>query len=143
MLGFAGDEIDKIATQYEEMQWWISKKGLNMAVVPRAMAKLSRFDEFAGKLYVDGSNTSELPKKLLMAIAKKLDVAEFTLRELQPAQWKPISEYNQRNSGQAIKTFEKACLHRRFIRSIRKRLYVARDRYMKAHFLVSPLPKLS
>lgn len=142
-MGSAADEIDKIARQYEEMRWWISKRGLNMAVVPPAMGKLSRFDEFAGKLYVDGSNTSKLSKKLLLAIAKKLDVAEFTLCELQPGQRTPIFEYNQRNPRRAIKTFEKACLHRRFIRSIRKRLYVARDRYMKAHFHVSPPPKLS
>ena len=143
LFGSAGDEIDKIATQYEEMRWWISKKGLNMAVVPPAMAKLSRFDEFAGELYVNGSKSSKLPNKLLMTIVKKLDVAEFTLAELQRAQRKPISEYNQKNPRQAIKTFEQACLHPRFIRSIRKRLYVARERYMRARFLASPLPKVS
>ena len=85
-----------------------------MAIVPPAMAKLSRFDEFAGKLYVNGSKTSKLPNKLLMTIVKKLDVAEFTLAELQRAQRKPISEHNQRNPRQAIKTFEQACFYPRF-----------------------------
>ena len=143
IFGSAGDEIDNIAAQYKGMQWWISRQGLNMAVVPPAMAKLSRFDEFAGKLYVDGSKTSKLSHKLLMTIVKRLDVSEFSLNELQRAQLKPINEYNQRNPRKAIKTFEKACLHPRFIRSIRRRLYVARDRYMKAHFLVPPLPNVS
>jgi len=127
-LGSAADEIDKIAMNYEEMQWWISKNGLNMAIVPPAMAELSRFDEFAGKLYVDGSKTSELSDELLMTIVKELDVAEFTLAELQPAQRKPIFEHNQKNSRQAIKTFKKACFYPRFVRPIRRRLYVARDR---------------
>jgi hypothetical protein len=80
LIGSAGDKIDQIAMHYEEMQWWISKKGLNIAIVSPAMAKLSRFDEFAGKLYVDGSKTGKLPNKLLTTIANKLDVAEFGRR---------------------------------------------------------------
>lgn len=143
VFGLAGDEIDKVAANYEDMHWWISKEGLNMAIVPPAATKLSRFDEVAGKLYVDSSKDGKLSKKLLMIIAKKLDAAGFNLRELQPAQLRPISLHNERNPRNPIKTFEKACLHAVYVRSVRKRLYVARERYMQASSLVSPPPKMS
>jgi hypothetical protein len=144
IFGLAGDEIDKIASQYEDLRWWISKEGLNMAIVPPAAAKLSEFDELAGKLYVDMSKDGKLSKDLLKMIAKKLDTAGFTLKkQLQPAQWTPIATYNQKYARKPIKTFEQACQHRLSVRSIRKRLYVARERYTAAILPVSPLPKVS
>jgi len=124
-LGLAGDEIDKIAANYEGMHWWILKDGLNMAIVPPTAAKLSRFDELAGKLYVGMWKDGKLSKESLMTIAKELDVAGFSLKELQSAQWRLLDQYNQRNPRQAIKTFEQACRHRVFVRSVRRRLYVA------------------
>jgi hypothetical protein len=143
MFGLVGDEIDKVAINFEVMHWWISKEGLNMAIVSPKAAKLSRFDEFAGKLCVDRSKDGKLSKELLVAIAKEVDVAGFTLKEqLQPAQWRPIAEYNQTKSRQAIKTFEQAC-QPLFARSVRRRLYVARERYTKANPLVLPLPRVS
>jgi len=30
---FAGDEFDEIAHDYDNMQWWLSDRGLNMAIV--------------------------------------------------------------------------------------------------------------
>lgn len=138
IFGFVGDEFDRIAEQYDDMCWWISKEGLNMAIVPRAAAKLSRFDELAGKLYVERSNGRRLSKEILMEIAKELDAAGFLLKEhLQPAQWKPIAEYNQKNSRQPLKTFEKACVHRVSGRGVRRRMYVARKKYVDANILVT------
>lgn len=132
-FGLAGDAIDEIALNYEGMYWWISKEGLNMAILSPAAARLSRFDEFAGKLYVDRSKEGRLYKEVLMSIAKDLDAAGFTLKELQPSQWEPISKHNQKCSKQAIKTFEQACRHGAHVRSVRRRLYVARDRYKRAN----------
>lgn len=143
ILGLAGDAIDDIAANYKDMRWWISKVGLNMAVVPPAAAKLSRFDEVAGKLYVHRSKDGRLSKDLLMAIAGKLDASGFALSELQPAQWRPISEHNQKNSRRAIKTFEQACRHRVGVRSVRRRLYVARERYTAANPPSSTLTQVS
>jgi hypothetical protein len=144
IFGLAGDEIDRIAAQYENVDWWISKEGLNMAIVPLAAARLSRFDELVGKLYADMSKDGKLSKEILSAIAKEVDVAGFTLKEqLQPAQWKPIAKYNQDYPRESIKTFERACRHRLSVRSIRKRLYVARERYMAANSPVSSPPKVS
>jgi len=143
IFGFAGDKIDQIASNYEDMHWWISKEGLNMAIVPPAATNLSRFDEFAGKLCVDKWKDGKLSKKSLMEITKKLDGAGFTLKELQPAQLRPISNHNQRNSRNPIKTFMTACLHGTYVRSVRRRLYVARERYMRANFPASPLPGVS
>jgi hypothetical protein len=133
IFGFVGDEIDKIASQYDDMYWWISKEGLNVTVVAPAAAKLSRFDEMAGSLYVAMAKDGRLSKEMLGAIARKLDAAYFGLDELQPAQWKPISFYNQRHARKAIRTFEQACRHSVYVRSIRRRLYVAHERYTKAN----------
>lgn len=144
IFSFVGDEIDKIATNYDGMHWWISKEGLNMAIVPPRAANLSRFDEFAGNLCVDKWKDGKLSKDSLVAIAKEVDVARFTLKEeLQPAQWKPIAEYNKRNPRQPIKTFEKVSRNLLYVRSVRRRLYVARERYIKANFLDSSLSSVS
>jgi hypothetical protein len=143
IVGFVGDKIDDIAAQYEDMRWWISKEGLNMAIVPPAAAKLSRFDELAGKLFVDRRKDGKLSKESLMVIAKELDAAGFRLREqLQPAQWKPISVHNRKYAKHPIKSFKDAC-QPRYVRSVRRRLYVARDRYLDANSPGSSLPGVS
>jgi pyridoxine/pyridoxamine 5'-phosphate oxidase len=111
------------------MCWWISKDGLNMAIVSKAAAKLSRFDELAGKLYVARLNGRELSQEILVVIAKELDAAGFVLRtELQSKQWRSIAEHNQKNPRQPIKTFEKACLHPVSRRAVRRWMYVAREK---------------
>ena len=33
VFGYAGDELDQIARDYDGMQWWVSDNGLNMAIV--------------------------------------------------------------------------------------------------------------
>jgi hypothetical protein len=49
IFGFAGDEIDKIAEDYVNMQWWLSDVGLNMAIVtPAKPVSISTFDELFG-----------------------------------------------------------------------------------------------
>lgn len=119
VFGFVGDNIDQIATNYECMHWWISKKGLNMSIVPPATAQLSPFDRFAGKLYVARSRDGRLSKKTLDVIAKKIDAAGFTLRkELQRAQWKPIAKHNRENTRKPILSFEVACRYPVFVRSL-------------------------
>src|ERR1700675_4780390 len=112
----ASDAIDDIAQQYEDMRWWMSKNGLNMVNVPKAAKTISRFDELAGKLYVEGSKDNRLSKGLLIAIAKALDDAHLPLSELQPAQRAPISDFNQRNARQAVKSFVEACRRPQFVR---------------------------
>lgn len=136
----AGAAIDDIAVQYEDMRWWMSKHGLNMGKVPLAKTQISKFDELAGKLYVDGSKNGRLSKELLIVIAKALDEANFSLKDLQPAQWKVISKYNQKNAKHAVKSFEQASRHPRLVRSVRKRLYVARERYNGS---ITPPPQVS
>jgi len=144
VFGSMGNAIDKVAINYEGMRRWISKEGLNMAIVPPASAKLSRFDEFAGRHYVDKSKDGKISKEILVVIAKELDAAGFLLKEqLQPAQWRAIAGHNQRNARQPIKTFTQACLHRVSGRAVRRRMYVAREKYVKAYTPVSWLPGMS
>jgi len=46
IFGFTGDEIDAVARDYEYMQWWVSPKGLNMAIViPSSPPHVPTFDE--------------------------------------------------------------------------------------------------
>jgi len=40
--GFAGDEFDKIADNYRNMQWWVSDTGLNMEIVSTPFSQLPR-----------------------------------------------------------------------------------------------------
>lgn len=144
VFGSMGKAIDNVAINYEGMRWWISKEGLNMAIVPPAAARLSRFDGFAGKLYVDKSKDGRISKEILVMITNELDAAGFLLKEqLQPAQWRAIAGYNQKNARQPIKTFTQACLHRVSGRAVRRRMYVAREKYLKAYTPVSWLPGMS
>jgi hypothetical protein len=50
ILGFAGDEFDKIADNYDNMQWWVSEAGLNMAIATPAdpHPRVPTFDELLG-----------------------------------------------------------------------------------------------
>ena len=126
--------IDEIAANFDRMHWWLSERGLNMNAVLPLSPDISRFDEFAGKLIVGGMATEgSLSKTLLLSIARQLDRANFPLNNLQPAQRKIINEHNRKFSRVAVKTFQAACDHQRFAYLIRRRLYVARDRYKRNH----------
>jgi len=127
----AGDAIDKIAANYERMYWWVSAHGLNMDSVLPAPEPLSRFDELAGRLYVERSKNGELSDALLLSIAKQLDSAGMKWKELQPKQREKIAYYNQKHFRRPLKTFEDICSRPTLVRYFKKRLYVARDRYKK------------
>lgn len=134
IFGLAGDAIDNIASNYDQMHWWFSKDGLNMLSGQLAAHEISAFDKLAGKLVLDGSKNGRISKELLMAIAEELDKAGFTLKkELQLAQWAPIGSHNQiRGRGNPITTFVGVCQKRLLAKWVRKRLYVARERYLKS-----------
>jgi hypothetical protein len=51
IFGYAGNEFDKIADEYPNMQWWLSDIGLNMAIVkPPNPVSIPTFDELIGEL---------------------------------------------------------------------------------------------
>jgi hypothetical protein len=52
IFGFAGDQFDQIADDYDNMQWWISDGGLNMAIVSPAHPgpSIPTLDELLGRL---------------------------------------------------------------------------------------------
>ena len=131
-FGLAGDGFDQIARNYDDMQWWVSDEGLNVAILPQDMEVLSPCDDLAGSVAVELWGDG-LSLEALSSIAKAIDQAGFTLQEqLEPAQWKPISDHNRRIARSAIKTFSQAAGDKRFVRSVRKRLYRARERYLQA-----------
>lgn len=141
-FGEVGRKIDDILENYPGMQWWMEKGGLVIdTAAPDTSqlsevdtSQLSEFDRMAGKLTFDGTQNGRLSADTIRQIADELDRAGFALaKNLQPAQWKPIAAYNQKYSRNAIKTFAMVASNPNFVRSVRRRLYVARERYQKAH----------
>jgi hypothetical protein len=132
-FGHVGDVIQGILLNYPYLRWWMEKDGLVVDEARSEMGPLSDFDRIAGPLVLEHMTGDKLSASALASIAAKLDAEGFQLKQnLQPAQWKPISDYNQKYSKLAIKTFSDAVGRPQFVRSVRRRLYLARDRYKKA-----------
>jgi hypothetical protein len=57
IFGYAGDEFDQIADNYDNMQWWLSDAGLNMAIVSPAGPgpSIPTLDELFGGRMLDTS----------------------------------------------------------------------------------------
>jgi hypothetical protein len=131
--GKLGDQIQGILLNYPYLRWWIEQGGLVVDEARSELGPLPDFDRIAGPLVLEHMKGDKLSASALALIAAKLDEEGFLLKEnLQPAQWKPISDYNQRHSKLAIKTFVDAVGRPLFVRGVRRRLYLARDRYKKA-----------
>jgi hypothetical protein len=130
-----GPILNEIAVGYRDMIWFLSAEGLIMKGVepPPVTAGLSSFDRIAGAIYVSRSSNGRLSQSDLEHIATALDEAGETLKEnLQPKQWDAIAFHNQKHSRRPIKTFAAAIEDPDFARSVRRRLYVARDAYEAA-----------
>jgi hypothetical protein len=141
-FGEAGRQIDLILHNYPDMRWWMEKDGLVIDVAPHGANRLSEFDRTAGKLVCDATRHGKLSTDTVGKIAAGLDAAGFTLSEnLQPAQWGPIADHNRKHAKSAIKTFAATVSNPKFVRSVRRRLYVARDRHQKAYGSVISRPR--
>lgn len=124
--------LDRVASAHAKMQWWISEKGINMAVVEPNSSSVIGFDEVAGRLAADQGQNG-LSKDAVLEIAVNLDELRFTLKELQPAQRMAIARHNQQHTHAAIKTFSAMARNPRFSYLFRRRLYVARTRLSQSH----------
>ncbi len=121
------------------MYWWITDKGLIMTRIA-SDSEISAFDLFAGQLADQHFQDGRLHKDFLLTIAKALDQREFTLKDhLQPGRWKKIAIFNDEHPKAAIKSFEKAAQHAQFTQGVRRRLYVARDRFQDLMRIHSPI----
>lgn len=138
-FGRTAQVIDDILGNYPGMRWWMEKGGLVIDTVAPDLGHLSEFDRKAGKLVCDGTQNDRLSAEAVRQIAAELDKAGFILSDtLQPAQWKTIADYNRKYSKKPIKNFAAAVSNPQFVRPIRRRLYVARDRFRIAH---NPVPR--
>ena len=65
IFGVAGDEFDRIADNYDNMQWWVSDAGLNMAIASPANPnpRIPTFDELAGRLFAEPAETQKRPPR--------------------------------------------------------------------------------
>jgi hypothetical protein len=139
-FGHAGDQIQKIMMNYPTLRWWMDADGLVIAEPAAELGPLDPFDRFVGELVALKWKQNRLCTDDFLEITKQVDAKGFELKPcLQPAQWKLIAEYNQKFARNAIRTFEAAASNAKFTRSIRRRLYVARDRYEKVKRLVAPI----
>jgi len=131
-FGNAGDQIQEIVGNYATLRWWMEAEGLVIAEPVVYFGTLVPFDFFAGELVSSRWIQNRLSRADLIGIAQQLDAQSFELKQcLQPSQWKPIAEYNQKFSRNPIRTFQEAASNKKFTRSVRRRLYLARERYTK------------
>jgi len=138
-FGHAGDQIHKIMMNYPTLRWWMDADGLVIAEPAAELGPLDPFDRFAGELVALKWKRNRLSADDLVDIAKQVDGKGFKLNQcLQPAQWSPIADHNQKFARNPIQTFEAAASNAKFTRNIRRRLYVARNRYEKAKQPVTP-----
>jgi hypothetical protein len=110
-FGFPGDYFDRIACNYDQMQWWISKNGLNMEAA--TIARLSTFDALAGKLMFEArplrSTTGRLATEEYTRIAAELDTAGFRPQEYLEGKFrKQLADWNQKHPRKAVRTFHDA-----------------------------------
>jgi hypothetical protein len=111
----------------------MEKDGLVVDEARTDLGTLSDFDRIARPLVVEHWKNDEFSASSLEFIASRLDAEGFQLPgNLQPAQRKPLSEYNMKHSISPIKSFGAAVRRPQFARSVRRRLYLARDRYKRA-----------
>lgn len=130
VFGYVWDEIDKIARNYPNMEWWISDAGLTMDIVIPTPPSLD-FDQIAGKLlftmHQEFPEQSRLSKDQYLHVAAQLE--SFKLLDLLPkASRDKLTMWNQKNGkgaihtvSQAIGTKQPSWLHRETM----KRLYRA------------------
>jgi hypothetical protein len=135
-FGVLGDILEGIAQNVPNMRWWVSDKGLNMAIVPPE-EMLPTFDAIAAELCNRIWTTPKLSKTDLQLIALELDQKTATmagefLDRFPPSARAILAEYNQKNARVAIKTFATAAANPRFAGLFRRRLYRARERLAKA-----------
>ncbi len=133
LFGKIGDKIEAIICNYPTLRWWMEVDGLVVDEVQDKLNELSQFDRVAGALLVKHWNAGRLAKQSLVEIAEALDREGFQLKgDLQPADWKQIAHHNQKHGRNAIGSFATAVADARFVRGVRRRLYLARKRYQKA-----------
>jgi hypothetical protein len=100
IVGYVGDEIDKIARNYPFMRWWVSDSGLNMAILSaeeikadQEMALLDRIaaqqsDAPSGANAVDRSASSDVPAQenlSLTALLRAQTPSDQRLRKMYEA----------------------------------------------------------
>lgn len=110
-FGCPGKYFDQIARNYDQMQWWISKDGLNMEAA--TIARLSTFDALAGKLMFEArplrSTTGRLATEEYTRIAAQLDEARFKPKKyLEGKAREHLADWNQKHPSKAIQTFQDA-----------------------------------
>ena len=104
------DELNSIARNYPNMQWWISDRRLIMDIVEPPRPR-QEFYEVAGKLILEmrerSPESSRFSEEQWLEIASQLE--EFSLLELLPKKKRAqLADWSQNNRRSAIRTFSEA-----------------------------------
>ena len=80
IFGFAGDEFDRIADNYDNMQWWLSDAGLNMAIASPANTgpSIPTLDELLGGLTATERGDDERRTEDSRAMSRKTPSRRLT-----------------------------------------------------------------
>jgi hypothetical protein len=147
IFGFPGDYFDQIARNYVAMWWWVSKKGLAMAVIASSNPKIKEFDGLAGRLMYDARtrrrSNGRLPFSEYRKIATALDKAHFKpIAHLEGRCRVRLADWNQKHPREAIHSFSKAIKVGRTLpafsflrRGVQKRLQRAESHWEKLNKL--------
>lgn len=138
IFGFPGDYFDQIARNYRDMWWWVSERGLKMAMIAVVDVSLSRFDELAGKLMHEAESqrlsNGRLPLAAYASIAALLDQSGFRpAKHLEGKVRKELADWNQKHPRGAIHTFNRALKLPWLRTAVKRRLYRAASKFKKAH----------
>jgi hypothetical protein len=124
--------IDEIAMEYPRIRWWMTAEGLVVDEVPPELESLSEFERIVGSMQT-GKNIS---KEVLEALAHRLDSAGVVLKDhLQPKEKETIAAHNRRRGPNQIHSFFAAVNDPILVRTIRRAIYRAREKYAKAFAL--------
>jgi hypothetical protein len=144
VFGSAWEAIDEIASNYTNMQWWISEYGLTMDIVFPPLPPQD-FDQIAGKLVFEMRQkfpNSRLSRERYLEIGAQLE--NFDVRNLLPkGPREELAAWNQRNGKGAIRTFSQAIAVKQprwLSRQTIRRLYRAHEKFKRRQTLLYPNP---
>ena len=138
IFGLAGDEINKVCRNHDDLHWWLSEAGLTIDKITLPPAE--DFDIIAGEIVYEMRKSLPVGKYFSneqhLRIATQLDaLKKFTPLQVLPKQCRDeLRRLNWKTGKHAITTFEQAvtsllpkCLHEQML----KRFYRAASTYKR------------
>lgn len=112
IYGFSGNQIDKIARNYDGLHWWMSARGLNMGVLKTSVSAVLPFDRLAGRLMYEAwsqrLSNGRIPATEYSKICTALDHAGFRPIDYLKGEFrKDLAQWNQKHPREPILSFQR------------------------------------